>query len=105
MRAGRAAGAGQAKLLANWGNGFATDPAVLSHVTPRASDASSFFIATWNKPYVDQIVLAPHFYCPAVRTALIGSFALAIILVARREAVCTRETQKVISPHDDSLFY
>ena len=69
---GDAAGCGQAKLLANWGNGFATDPAVLSHVTPRASDASSFFIATWNKPYVDQIVLAPHFYCPAVRTALYG---------------------------------
>ena len=32
-------------------------------------------------------MLAPHFYCPAVRTALIGSLALAVTLLARREAV------------------
>ncbi|KAK9833284.1 hypothetical protein WJX81_003097 [Elliptochloris bilobata] len=65
-------GGGQVKLLANWGNGFATDPAVLSKLKPKVSDASSFFIGTWDKPYVNQIVLAPHFYCPAVSGANFG---------------------------------
>ena len=48
------------------GNGFATDPAFLKG-NPTSSSAQPFFDAILDKPYLAQIVLAPHLYCPAVR--------------------------------------
>lgn len=37
---------------------------------PGASNATVFFRAVMSKPYINQIVLAPHLYCPAVRFLL-----------------------------------
>ena len=48
------------------GDGFATDPAFLKG-NPTSSSAHPFFEAILDKPYLAQIVLAPHLYCPAVR--------------------------------------
>lgn len=49
------------------GDGFATDPAFLKK-DPTSSSAKPFFDAILDKPYLAQIVLAPHLYCPAVCT-------------------------------------
>ena len=47
------------------GNGFCTDAKVLAKV-PGASNAATFFNSVMSKPYLNQIVLAPHLYCPMV---------------------------------------
>ncbi len=56
-------GSGQGGL-ANWGDGFVTDPAILkSH---GASDPNPFFQALLQKPYLNQVVISPHVYPPSV---------------------------------------
>lgn len=47
------------------GNGFAIDPGFLK-ADPHSSSARVFFESILDKPYLRQIVLAPHLYCPAV---------------------------------------
>lgn len=48
------------------GNGFTIDPKQLAK-DPKSSSARGFFEAVSSKPYINQIVLAPHLYCPKVR--------------------------------------
>jgi len=60
-------GCGQLGNLAmNWGDGFATDPAVLSAVEGGPQTAAVFFEAISAKTYADRVVLAPHIYPPSV---------------------------------------
>ncbi len=49
------------------GNGFSTNPAFLAG-DPNASSAQRFFESVIGQPYLPQIILAPHLYCPAVRS-------------------------------------
>ena len=55
----------QAGLVNNWGDGFVTDPAVLA-AAPGASDPNPFFQSLMGKPYLDQVVIAPHVYPPSI---------------------------------------
>lgn len=52
-------------LALHRGNGFCTDAKVLAKVHS-ASNAAVFFKSIMSKPYLNQIVLAPHLYCPMV---------------------------------------
>jgi len=51
-------GTGQGGIQANWGDGFATDPALLSQYG--LSDPNPFFTALMAKPYRNRVVLSPH---------------------------------------------
>lgn len=57
-------GTGQGGINANWGDGFATDPQVISQYG--LSNPNAFFQALLKKPYVNQVVLSPHIYPPSV---------------------------------------
>ena len=60
-------GAGQLGTVAmNWGDGFATDPAVVA--AGGVESARPFFEKMMGKPYLRNIVLAPHIYPPSVST-------------------------------------
>ena len=58
-------GQAQAGLVNNWGDGFITDPAVLA-AAPGASDPNPFFQSLMGKPYLNQVVIAPHVYPPSI---------------------------------------
>ena len=58
-------GQAQARLVNNWGDGFVTDPVVLA-ATPGASDPNPFFRSLMGRPYLDQVVIAPHVYPPSI---------------------------------------
>lgn len=60
-------GAGQGTIGANWGDGFATDPDLVSQ--NGLSNPTAFFDELINKPYVDQLVISPHVYPPSVTYA------------------------------------
>lgn len=53
-------------VIGHRGNGFTIDPKQLAK-DPKSSSARGFFEAVSSKPYINQIVLAPHLYCPKVR--------------------------------------
>lgn len=55
-------GTGQrsAGLVTDYADGFVTDPELLSHGTSTPSDPSPFFAALMTRPYLSQIVVAPH---------------------------------------------
>lgn len=52
----------------NWGNGFATDRAVIAE--RGLSDPNPFFEALMRKPYRRSVVIAPHVYGPSVSGAV-----------------------------------
>lgn len=60
-------GTGQGDIDANWGDGFATEPMLISE--HQLSDPTPFFEALLEKPYVDQVVISPHVYPPSVTHA------------------------------------
>lgn len=60
-------GAGQLGTVAmNWGDGFATDNAVVA--AGGVESARPFFEKMMGKPYLRNIVIAPHIYPPSVST-------------------------------------
>ncbi|KAK9864609.1 hypothetical protein WJX84_005551 [Apatococcus fuscideae] len=65
-------GAGQQGSIAkNWGDGFTTDSSVVS--STGVSDPNSFFSSLLGKPYLNQVVIAPHVYGPSVSMDNSGS--------------------------------
>lgn len=60
-------GTGQGGINANWGDGFATDPQVISQ--HGLSDPNPFFQALLQKNYLNQVVISPHVYPPSVTNA------------------------------------
>lgn len=57
-------GCGQPGVAKNWGDGLATDPALLARFN--ASDPRPFFEALVRRPYARSVVLGPHVYPPSV---------------------------------------
>jgi len=55
----------------NWGNGFITNQTLMNTYQKayNLSDASIFFEQIANKTWINQLVLAPHIYCPGVTGA------------------------------------
>ena len=63
---GASAGTGeQGSIAKNQGDGFATNLSVLAS-RGGASDPNSFFTTLLGKPYLQQVVIAPHVYGPSV---------------------------------------
>lgn len=60
-------GTGQGGIGANWGDGFATDPTLITQ--NGLSDPNPFFKALMTKPYLNQVVISPHVYPPSVTGA------------------------------------
>ena len=60
-------GTGQlGKVAMNWGDGFATDPAIVQ--AGGVQSAAPFFTKMMRKPYLNNIVISPHLYPPSVST-------------------------------------
>lgn len=57
-------GCGQPALAKNWGDGLATDPAVIAKLN--LTDPRPFFDALVSRPYAKNVVLGPHVYPPSV---------------------------------------
>lgn len=57
-------GTGQTGYGLNWGNGFVTDPDIISKYG--ISDPSSFFQQLLSRPYLQRTALSPHVYPPTV---------------------------------------
>jgi hypothetical protein len=60
-------GSGQSGLNVNWGDGFATNEALISQ--DGLSDPNTFFTSLMSKSYLNQVVLSPHVYGPSVTGA------------------------------------
>ena len=60
------------------GNGFATDPEFLKR-DPSTSNPQRFFEAILDQPYLAQVVLAPHLYCPAVSSPPLLTYTPAVL--------------------------
>jgi aryl-phospho-beta-D-glucosidase BglC (GH1 family) len=60
-------GTGQLGTVAmNWGDGFATQPAVVK--AGGVDDARPFFASLARKPYLSNVVISPHYYPPTIST-------------------------------------
>ena len=57
-------GLGQVGQAICWGNGFSTDPSVIS--STGISDPTPFFTQLAAKPYLNNVALAPHIYGPSI---------------------------------------
>ncbi|KAK9838511.1 hypothetical protein WJX81_004175 [Elliptochloris bilobata] len=63
-------GNGQLNYAMNWGDGFVTDRNLISQY--RLADANKFFGALLAKPYLNNVVISPHYYPPSVSLAQTG---------------------------------
>lgn len=61
-------GSGQSNARINWGDGFIVDEAYIDEWN--ISNPNVFLTELLDKPYVKQVVISPHFYCPQVTTAV-----------------------------------
>ena len=78
-------GTGQLGTVAmNWGDGFATDAAVVA--AGHVDDARPFFEKMMTKPYVNNIVISPHIYPPSISTHNEPEVVLAPGLFSRLDA-------------------
>ena len=68
-------GTGQLGLGVNWGTGFATDPQLIS--STGISNPNAFFTQLLTRPYVNQVIIAPHIY-PASITGSTGQSGQAL---------------------------
>ena len=64
-------GTGQSNARANWGDGFITDEDFIRE-NGKISSAKPFFDKVVEKPYISQVVLSPHIYCPSSSKASDG---------------------------------
>ena len=60
-------GGGQLGMAMNWGDGYVTDPSLIR--AAGLSDPNPFFQQLLQKPYFNNVVIAPHYYGPSVSTA------------------------------------
>ena len=61
-----------------WGDGFITDPAIIAQTG--ASDPNPFFVSLLGRPYLDNIVIAPHYYPPSISHATTMCASLVLYL-------------------------
>ena len=57
-------GCGQTNLGKNWGDGLAVDRAIVT--SRRIDSAENLFATILGKPYVNNVVAAPHVYPPSI---------------------------------------
>ncbi|EIE25045.1 hypothetical protein COCSUDRAFT_46570 [Coccomyxa subellipsoidea C-169] len=60
-------GGGQLPYAMCWGDGFVTDPAIIA--ANGLSDPNPFFTTLLSKPYLNNVVISPHYYPPSISTA------------------------------------
>lgn len=61
-------GSGQSwKGAMNWGDGFITDRQLINE--RGMSDPNPFFLTLLTKPYLNNVVIAPHYYPPSISQA------------------------------------
>jgi hypothetical protein len=63
-------GTGQGNFVMNWGDGLVTDPATIARTG--ISDPNPFFRALMGRPYLNNVVVAPHVYPPSISKAQSG---------------------------------
>ena len=57
-------GCGQLSFAMCWGDGFVTDPNLISSLG--LTDPSQFFNQVVGQPYFNNIVVSPHYYPPSI---------------------------------------
>ena len=57
-------GCGQLGYAMCWGDGFVTDPTVISAFG--LTDPKPFLNAALTRPYANQVVISPHYYPPSI---------------------------------------
>lgn len=60
-------GCGQLGQALNWGDGYITDATLIA--ISDITDPNPFFTTLLGKPYLNNVVIAPHFYPPSVSSA------------------------------------
>ena len=60
-------GCGQLGVAMNWGDGYVTDSAIIK--AAGLADPNPFFQALLSRPYLNNVVISPHYYPPSVSTA------------------------------------
>ncbi len=60
-------GCGQLGSAMNWGDGYITD--ALAIRIAALSDPNPFFTTLVSRPYLNNVVIAPHYYPPSVSTS------------------------------------
>ena len=53
-----------------WGDGFVTNKSIIA--ANGLSDPNPFFQTLLTKPYLDNVVVSPHYYPPSISTATAG---------------------------------
>lgn len=69
-------GGGQLPYSMCWGDGFVTDPAIIA--ANGLSDPNLFFTTLLNKPYLNNVVISPHYYPPSISQAKTGCAKLPV---------------------------